>query len=220
MIDFYKVLLAEKREAINEKITRYNQGLKVIEVTKGNVEELSKELEVTMVDVDKKVIETNIIVAQVEEASKSAQKDADGAAIVKADATIYVAKAMECQETCDRELGEALPALAKAQKAVENLDKNDIGELKGNPNPKQEYINVMEAIMYLLCIPGAPKVLKEWKTATKEMANPEAFKLRLMNLKPEDVPEDKKNTAKKILAGEGMEVDRVMKMSKAAGGLA
>jgi hypothetical protein len=173
-----------------------------------------------MVEVDKKVIDTNIIVAQVEEASKSAQKDADAAAIVKADATIYVAKAKECGETCDRELGEALPALAKAQKAVENLDKGDIGELKGNPNPKQEYMNVMEAIMYILCVPGNAKALKEWKTATKEMGNPDAFKTRLMNLKPEDVPEDKKNTAKKILSGEGMDVERVMKMSKAAGGLA
>lgn len=51
------------------------------------------------------------------------------------------------------------------------------------------------------------------------MSNPEGLKQTLMNLKPEAVSEDTKNKADAILKKEGMEVEKVTKMSKAAGGL-
>jgi len=77
----------------------------------------------------------------------------------------------------------------------------------------------MIAIMLLKGTPFKKMADLDWKLAQKEMSNPESFKQDLMNLKPEMVTEETKNKANTILTKEGMEVDKVMKMSKAAGGL-
>jgi len=174
-----------------------------------------------MVEVGKKKEETNKVVAQVEKATEEAGIEAKAAGVIMESADICVTEAGIIQAKCDKELAEALPALKKAQDAVANLEKGDIGELKGFSSPKDEYKLVMEAIMLLIGTPHKkPAELKEWKLAQKIMGNPEELKQILMKLAPETISEDVKNKADAILKKEGMEVERVMKMSKAAGGLA
>lgn len=203
-----------------EKVDRYNNGLNVLKKTGETVATLAEQIKVTMVDVGKKKEETNIVVAKVEKATAEAEAESKSAGEVMVIADACVAEATKIQADCDRELGEALPALLKAQDAVANLKKEDIGELKGFSSPKDEYKQTMEAIMLLIGTPHKkPAELKEWKKAQAVMGNPEELKNTLMNLKPESITEDTKNKADAILKKEGMEVERVMKMSKAAGGL-
>jgi dynein heavy chain len=174
-----------------------------------------------MVEVGKKKEETNKVVAQVEKATLEAEVESKAAGLIMVSADKCVTEAGVIQATCDKELAEALPALEKAQAAVNNLEKGDIGELKGFSSPKDEYKFVMEAIMLLIGTPHKkPAELKEWKLAQKVMGNPEELKQTLMKLAPETITEDTKNKADAILKKDGMEVERVMKMSKAAGGLA
>jgi dynein heavy chain len=214
------LLLEEKRAGIIVKVDRYNNGLNVLRETKKNVDTLAESIKIKMVEVGKVKEDTNIVVAKVEKASAEAAVEAKAAGIIMVTADKCVAEATEIQIVCDKELGEALPALTKAQDAVDKLDKSDIGELKGFSSPKDQYKDTMEAIMLLIGVPyKKPSDLKDWKLAQKEMSNPEGLKTTLMNLKPEMVTEDTKNKADAILKKPDMEVERVMKMSKAAGGL-
>ena len=49
-----------------------------------------------------------------------------------------------------RDLDEALPALESAQKALDSLDKNDIGEIKVFNKPPDMVMTVMETVCILL----------------------------------------------------------------------
>jgi dynein heavy chain len=158
-------------------------------------------------------------VIKVEKAAAEAEVEKEAAGIIMVRADACVAEATAIQINCDKELGEALPALKKAQDAVDKLDKSDIGELKGFGSPKDQYKDTMIAIMLLIGTPYKKMSDLDWKLAQKEMSNPEGFKQTLMTLKPEMVAEETKNKAFAILGKEGMEVEKVMKMSKAAGGL-
>jgi len=214
------LLLEEKRAGIIVKVDRYNNGLNVLRETKKNVDSLLEFIKIKNVEVGKVKEDTNLVVIKVEKASAEAAVEAKSAGEIMVVADKCVAEATEIQKVCDKELGEALPALKKAQDAVDKLDKSDIGELKGFSSPKDQYKDTMEAIMLLIGVPHKkPADLKDWKLAQKEMSNPEGLKQRLMDLKPEMVSEDIKNKADAILKKDDMAVDRVMKMSKAAGGL-
>jgi dynein heavy chain len=91
-----------------------------------------------MVEVGKVKEDTNLVVAKVEKASAEAAVEAKAAGEIMIVADACVAEATEIQIKCDKELGEALPALKKAQDAVDKLDKSDIGELKGFQSPKDQ----------------------------------------------------------------------------------
>merc|ERR1719310_23734 len=67
----------------------------------------------------------------------------------------------------DAELQEAMPAMEAAAEAVNCLDKNSIGELKGFGKPPVECIDVCAACAYLL---KNEKKKMDWKGAQKMMA--------------------------------------------------
>ena len=54
-------------------------------------------------------------------------------------------------------LGEALPALEAAAAALENLNKDDISELKAFANPSESVINVCMCVQHLKTLPAILK---------------------------------------------------------------
>merc|ERR1712151_862561 len=86
--------------------------------------------------------------------------------------TVLANNAAALQAEADGELKEAMPAMEAAAEAVNCLDKNSIGELKGFGKPPAECIDVTAACAFLL---KNEKKKMDWKGAQKMMNNPAAF---------------------------------------------
>jgi dynein heavy chain, axonemal len=131
MIKAFQLLLAEKRREVWSLKEKYANGHETIIATEGKVgtmkqelldlqpilEEKSKEVNENSAIVGEKKAAADIVAEQVSKDRAFAQGEADVANGIKQD--------------CDNELAKALPALEKAKKALDAIDKKDIAEMKG-----------------------------------------------------------------------------------------
>ena len=159
LINLYTSMLATKRQELVLQRDRYATGMKKI----GETDELigTMEIELTklapvlaekaqataelMVKVKADEAEASKVRVVVQEEEKAAMTDAAATEVIKADA--------------QRDLDSALPALAAAQKALDALDKKDIGEIKAFATPPELVQVVMEAVCLLF------ERKTDWKTA-------------------------------------------------------
>ena len=97
------------------------------------------------------------------------QKVADEAAVVaakdEADCAVVARRVAIMKDECQADLDEALPAYFAALKALDSLDKKQIGEVKGFPKPPRMVGVVLEAVCTLL---GKPTT---WEEAKKVMSD-------------------------------------------------
>ncbi|XP_073903040.1 dynein axonemal heavy chain 2 isoform X5 [Castor canadensis] len=149
LVSGYKKLLAEKRQELMDQITKLRTGLFKIDETREKVEVMSLELE----DAKKKVAEFQkqceeylvIIVQQKREADEQQKA-------VTANSEKIAIEEVKCQQLADnaqKDLEEALPALEEAMRALESLNKKDIGEIKSYGRPPAQVEMVMQAVMIL-----------------------------------------------------------------------
>jgi len=80
------------------------------------------------------------------------------------------------KESCEADLAEAIPALEAAERALKNLDKSDITEMKAMKKPSNAIKMTMAAICVMLgahpdkkCKEGDPRIDPYWVPATKEL---------------------------------------------------
>merc|ERR1719277_325629 len=125
-----------------------------------------------MVQVEEKKAATAVLIDQVSKASAIAAEEKAVANEEEAKTTELANAAAALQSEADGELKEAMPAMEAAKEAVNCLDKNSIGELKGFGKPPVECIDVCAACAFLL---KNEKKKLDWKGAQKMMANPNAF---------------------------------------------
>merc|ERR1712048_479575 len=119
-----------------------------------------------MVQVEKAKNDTNVLIEQVTKESAIAEQ-AKSAAMIEEEKTNALAQnAAALKAEADGELSEAMPAMEAAAEAVNCLDKNSIGELKGFGKPPVECIDVCAACAYLL---KNEKKKIDWKAAQKMM---------------------------------------------------
>ena len=85
-----------------------------------------------------------------------------------------------------------MPAMEAAAAAVDCLDKNSIGELKGFGKPPPECVDVCAAAAFLL---RNEKKKIDWKAAQKMMSNPQAFIDEVKTFNANEIPE---NTLKEV----------------------
>jgi dynein heavy chain len=135
MIKAFQLLLAEKRKEVWTLKEKYANGYDIIIATEGKVgimkqelldlqpilEEKSKEVNESSAIVAEKKAAADVIAESVSKDRAFAQGEADVANGIKTD--------------CDNELAKALPALEKARKALDAIEKKDIAEMKINNNP-------------------------------------------------------------------------------------
>ncbi|KAM5307672.1 dynein axonemal heavy chain 2 [Glossophaga mutica] len=149
LVSGYKKLLAEKRQELLDQATKLRTGLFKIDETREKVEVMSLELE----DAKKKVAEFQkqceeylvIIVQQKREADEQQKA-------VTAHSEKIAVEEVKCQALADnaqKDLEEALPALEEAMRALESLNKKDIGEIKSYGRPPAQVEMVMQAVMIL-----------------------------------------------------------------------
>uniref|UniRef100_A0A8C8ZZR2 Dynein axonemal heavy chain 2 n=1 Tax=Prolemur simus TaxID=1328070 RepID=A0A8C8ZZR2_PROSS len=149
LVSGYKKLLAEKRQELLDQANKLRTGLFKIDETREKVQVMSLELE----DAKKKVAEFQkqceeylvIIVQQKREADEQQKA-------VTANSEKIAVEEIKCQALADnaqKDLEEALPALEEAMRALESLNKKDIGEIKSYGRPPAQVEIVMQAVMIL-----------------------------------------------------------------------
>lgn len=174
LVKGYLLLLGEKRKTLEDGIHKFRNGIEKLDDSKAQVEVMSEELEVKKVEVaqaQKDCEEMLVVIVKdrkvVDEQQKSVQAESEKIQKEEAETKIIATDAQ-------RDLDEALPALASAEEALGALNKKDLSEIKAYTTPPDKVEMVLEAVMVLLKKP--PK----WDEAKKELGNP-AFLPMLQN---------------------------------------
>lgn len=184
LITFYKALLAKKRGHITEQIQRLEVGLQTMKGTTEQVSQLSQLLEIKMVDVGVEREKTDELIAIVGKESLEAEKEAAAAAVTAAEADKATTEANAEKAKAEGELAEALPAMKRAQEAVDCLKVAAVQELKGMGSPPAACVDVARCVEIL--VKGKGKNLN-WASAQKMMNNPNKFLQDVKDVKGEEL---------------------------------
>ncbi|KAK1936683.1 Dynein heavy chain 1 [Phytophthora citrophthora] len=209
----FKTVLLLKREEVQSKRSRLQNGVDKIIATKEQVAGMQEQLVALKPQLEKTQIEVEDMMKQI----TLDKKDADETkAVVEKEEQIANKKAAETKEIADdaqRDLDEALPALEAAVQCLNKLKKSDIDEVKALKNPPHGVKLTMEAACIIFGIKptmkadpdkAGQKVKDYWESAQKTILG-NAKKLMEDMLKF-----DKDNIGDKII----QELDRYIEMDE------
>uniref|UniRef100_H0V315 Dynein axonemal heavy chain 2 n=1 Tax=Cavia porcellus TaxID=10141 RepID=H0V315_CAVPO len=149
LVSGYKKLLGEKRQELLDQANKLRTGLFKIDETREKVEVMSLELEEAkkkVAEFQKQCEEYLVIIVQQKREADEQQK------AVTANSEKIAVEEVKCQALADnaqKDLEEALPSLEEAMRALESLNKKDIGEIKSYGRPPAQVEMVMQAVMIL-----------------------------------------------------------------------
>ncbi|XP_077988088.1 dynein axonemal heavy chain 2-like [Glandiceps talaboti] len=170
LVSGYKQLLAEKRKELGDACNKLKNGLQKIDETRSKVEVMSVELEEAkkkVAEFQKQCEEYLVVIVQQKREADEQQKSVQ-ARSEKIGEEEERCKAMA--EAAQQDLAEAMPALEEAVKALEALNKKDVGEIKSYAKPPPLVEKVLEAVMILKG--GEPT----WAEAKRQLGNPNFIK--------------------------------------------
>jgi dynein heavy chain len=215
LIKFYKNLLNGKTEKINEQIERLSNGLNIMTSTTDKVDNLSKLLEVKMVEVEIETESTNKLIATVEVESADAQKEQDAANIQAESVNEIATAAQETKASATKELEAAVPAMKAAEAAVACLDVKAIQELKALANPPPDCVIVTKAVLIL----KGEKKNHGWPQAQKMMNNPKQFLEYVQKYDGDNIQDWILKDLEPILSLDAFTYENMLKKSSAAANL-
>lgn len=201
LISFYKKVLSDKRDNINQLIFNYERGLKILAETKNKVEFLEQDLKIKMVEVLKKSQETDVLIKKVGDEGLIAEGEQAKANEEEEKTNIATEAAEKLKKDTEKALEVALPALKKSKEAVDCLNKKIITEMKSLANPPLMVVICAKATMVML----GEKVNmndpedKIWKKAVVFMQNPIKFTEMIKTFKGEDIEESVLDNVNKII---------------------
>ena len=111
-------------------------------------------------------------------------------------------------------MNKAKPALLASEKAISELSKDDINELKKVNNPVPAVLLALECTLIYL---GFTKL--DWSTAQKALADMK-FLDKLKSYDRNSVPDNIFNKVNNLISKNTFDIEKMTKASKAAGGLA
>jgi dynein heavy chain len=171
--------------------------------------------------------ETAAMMVNIEKSKKQVQEKTKE---VEAEETVAKAKletANAIKTDCDEALKKVMPIYHAAMRAVQELDKNDITEIKGFKSPPPGAVLVIKTLCIMFNIPGekvkAPNgkdtVLDYWEPAKKKLLTPELLK-KCQNYEKDTVPIPMIEALKPLIEDPNYQDEVLSKVSKAAWGLA
>ena len=145
----YMNFLAGKRKMMDGMVRRLDGGLITLARAQEDTEELSKVLEVKNKDIAEKSVVVAELIKDIGEKSEQVGKEKAAADIKKEqldkDSIIIAREEAEASVA----LEEAIPALEAAKRALENINKAALDELKALAQPPTVVIDVCAAAFYL-----------------------------------------------------------------------
>ena len=225
LLTLLQSLLFAKRKEIMAKKDRFDIGLRRLLKSAESVVDLQQELE----ELKPKLIVASV---QADEMLSVVQVDRDAAAekrlIVEAEEQVSkesVAEATILQAECETELARAMPALELAVKAVKELSKNDVAEVKALKNPPAGVRLTMETVCLIKGVkplerklPGKPATYDFWEPARK-MISDTFFLQSLLEFDRDSITHEAASAVRSYLSNPDFEPERVAKASIAACGL-
>ena len=172
LIYLYKNMLSKNRAKLEGNINRLGTGLDKLEATAKDVAVLVDQVKIKSAEVE--IAKTKADeVAEVVGGEKEKVGAAAAAANEEAEKVAVIAKnATTMQEDCERDLAAAIPAVEKAEAALNNIDKKGLQELKSLGKPPGGVSDVTDAI---LALKGEPKKNRDWKAAQQMMKDVNKF---------------------------------------------
>ncbi|XP_060806154.1 dynein axonemal heavy chain 1-like [Amyelois transitella] len=223
MLHAYADMFKKKRGSILKESNALKTGLNKLNQTEVEVKELQIELADLKPLMEKAADETRKVIERIaidtaiaEEARIKVEKEQ---AIAEKMATETTAMAEDAQ----RDLDEAMPALKAAEKALQELNRNDVVEVKAMKKPPAGVVLVIESLCVVFDIkpikePGASfgeKVLNYWKPGSAMLSDPTAFLDSLMKFDKESITEDMIKKLKRFIANPDYDPAKILKVSKA-----
>jgi len=214
LINLYVKVLDAKRTIYHNNKSRLANGLNKLNTTNQNIADLKVKLAEMQPILEKKNEELAVALVKV-----NADKEIADAKekVVSAEAEIVNKKASEAKAIADdaeADLAAAKPELAAAQKAVANLDKNAIVEIKNFAKPPDGVLFVMECVMVLL------GEAVDWGNVKNVLSNVNGFMEKLMTYDVEKTSDKVwKKARDKYISQPKFAPDAVRKVSVAASAL-
>ncbi|RUS75419.1 hypothetical protein EGW08_016830, partial [Elysia chlorotica] len=212
-ITCYLKLLNDKNLYILSLCERLQGGLAKIADASAMLTVLNEKLAVQRVAVREKTIACETLLAEIARSSSEANEMKATAQIkaaeIKESSKIIAVEKAEAEEA----LQEALPALEAARLALDDLDKQDITEVRSFAKPPPAVQTVCECIVVL-------KGLKEisWKSAKGMMSDP-SFLRQLKELDVDNITTKQTGTVKSMLNSINVTIAQMSAISRAGAGL-
>eukprot|EP01135_Chromosphaera_perkinsii_P012097 Nk52_evm35s2579 gene=Nk52_evmTU35s2579 len=208
LINFYISMLAEKREEMSGARDKLKNGLQKLMETNELVADMKVELTSLEPELKEKAAATEVLMGQLEKDQAAADEVKK---VVSEEESVAKAQAEETQAIAadaQKDLDEALPALASAEEALQNLDKSSISELKVFNNPPPLVALVMEAVCLLF------KVKPDWASAKTVLNDPQLLK-KMIEFDKDKIPESTIKKLEKYVQNPDFTPENVAKVSSA-----
>ena len=227
LIYTFKNLLNTKRVDVMKLRQRYAGGLEKLLDTASKVSVMQKELEELqpkliqaqaetkemMKDLTVQQKEAQIIQVQCEKDEAACKEERESAAAIKKD--------------CEERLEEAMPAYEAAQKALRDLNKSQIDEVKSMKAPPSGVVFTMEAVGKLMAVEpvmvpkksGFGKEPDYWETAKKNILNRPRLLDDLLGYDKDNIDPNIILSIEKIINHNDFKPDTIKRSSVAAFGL-
>eukprot|EP00599_Poterioochromonas_sp_BG-1_P008225 CAMPEP_0173135378 /NCGR_PEP_ID=MMETSP1105-20130129/1860_1 /TAXON_ID=2985 /ORGANISM="Ochromonas sp., Strain BG-1" /LENGTH=4194 /DNA_ID=CAMNT_0014047373 /DNA_START=78 /DNA_END=12662 /DNA_ORIENTATION=- len=228
LINTFKKLLNVQRQEVYDAKARYDNGLSKLLDTANQVNDMQVYLEDLQPKLKEATVATDALLVKISADRIVANEQS---VIVNAEAKKCDEQAREATDlkvSCENDLAEAIPALEAAEKALKNLDKSDIVEMKAMKKPSNAIKMTMAAICIMLEVKpdkkvkdGDPRIDPYWGPATKELLNDPRFLQRLQTYDRDNMDPDVVSKAKGFTDDPEFDPEVVAKKgSVAAAGLA
>ena len=209
LVNGYRDLLKEKRKEIGDAAYKLRNGLSKLDDTRTNVQQISIELEVSKKQVaqfQKQCEDFLVIIVQqkreADETAKSVLAKAEKLGVEEAEVKLVA-------DAAQADLDLAIPALNAATKALENINKKDLNEIRGYTKPSPLVEKVMEAVMVL------KKCEPTWDEAKRQLGNPNFIK-QLVGFDKDNISDKILKRISQVCADENFQPDIVGRVSGAA----
>ena len=228
LIKTFKGLIGRKKTEILSAKARYENGLDKISSTELMVDGMKKDL----IELQPKLVvasaETDAMIANIEIVSKDVNAKATVVAGEEAVCNEQAAAANAIKSDCETQLAEAIPILESALKAVGNLSKNDINEVKALKKPPDGVRLTIEALCIMFGIKPekvpnpagkGPKVDDYWGVGSKEVLGNSKLLEDLKGYDSDNIPMEIITKITPYISRPDFAEDVIARGSVAAGGL-
>eukprot|EP01040_Poterioochromonas_malhamensis_P005875 gene5875-6317_t len=214
-ISNYRKQLAANSKSIQQSTKRLEGGLQKLIEAASAVDRMKQVLTEKKVVVDAKTEKVQALIAVIQEKTAAANISQEQATVKQKYASEQAVIIKQQKEEADEALMEALPAVEAASRALENLDKNDLTELKAFTNPPPAVKNLC---MQLVCLrPTGEKLEETWNDAKKMLSN--STLLASLKNYPKDDMTDKQVKKVNKYFNEELTLEKMASVSKAGYGL-
>jgi dynein heavy chain len=209
LVNGYTDLLKTKRKEVGDAATKLKNGLQKLDDTRLSVEKISVELEISKKQVAQFQKQCEDFLVVIVQQKREADETAKGVAAKAEKLGVEEAEVKAVADAAQADLDLAMPALNAATKALENINKKDLNEVRSYAKPPPLVEKVMEAVMIL------KKCEPNWEESKRQLGNPNFIK-QLIGFDKDNISDKILKKTSQYCADENFQPDIVGRVSGAS----